>query len=380
MAYDDKDNIYYGYIYKITNTINGYIYIGQTAQDDAYKRFSQHIIESRKNNPSIIVDKAIAKYGKENFTFEVLYKITNPSEKEMKKALDESEINTISLLESHISYGHGYNVSLGGSSFLQSIIECFDVYDLFDRILLDENVSASYIAQKYDLSEATVYNVSKGETPNYHNKYVFRRHGESIDKYSTESLLHKTLYKFDPNSGEIIEKYNSLNDAVIQNGWQITQIDDDYHLCHGFWWSYNTVFRYNGVPQKHHRIDLYLADGTYVSSFNSVYECAKKMSLDAPAIQSMCDGTKRKTCKGYVTRYAGDPFDKYNIKPERGSKGKTVYQFSLDGKLIKVHESVTSAIKNVGKYFANNIIGNPKRTAAGYWWNYKNEFNYQKVI
>ena len=53
-------------IYKITNKLNGKVYIGQSRDIDA--RWRQHI--NAKDNYAI--HNAIKKYGKENFKFEVL--------------------------------------------------------------------------------------------------------------------------------------------------------------------------------------------------------------------------------------------------------------------------------------------------------------------
>ena len=54
-------------IYKITNLINGKIYIGQT--NNVKKRFTNH---KRVKKPIITIDKAIKKYGSENFSFEII--------------------------------------------------------------------------------------------------------------------------------------------------------------------------------------------------------------------------------------------------------------------------------------------------------------------
>lgn len=57
-------------IYKITNKINGKIYIGQS--NNCERRFQEHCAPSRAENSRIPVDLAIKKYGKENFSFEVV--------------------------------------------------------------------------------------------------------------------------------------------------------------------------------------------------------------------------------------------------------------------------------------------------------------------
>lgn len=66
-------------IYKITNNLNGKVYIGQTCRS-LEGRMSEHI---RHN--TIVVDKAIQKYGADNFTVEqidVAYDIDELNQKE----------------------------------------------------------------------------------------------------------------------------------------------------------------------------------------------------------------------------------------------------------------------------------------------------------
>ena len=55
------------FIYKITNTLNSKVYIGQTV--NLNERFSSHKRGDDENSP---IHLAIKKYGVENFTFEVL--------------------------------------------------------------------------------------------------------------------------------------------------------------------------------------------------------------------------------------------------------------------------------------------------------------------
>lgn len=52
-------------IYIITNKITGQIYIGQSV--DCFRRFNEHC--SRKRSA---IDKAISKYGVENFNFSII--------------------------------------------------------------------------------------------------------------------------------------------------------------------------------------------------------------------------------------------------------------------------------------------------------------------
>ena len=59
-------------IYKITNLINGKIYIGYTTKT-AERRFSEHWCDRKSIN--CIFHRALNKYGKNNFKVETIEKI-----------------------------------------------------------------------------------------------------------------------------------------------------------------------------------------------------------------------------------------------------------------------------------------------------------------
>lgn len=86
------------YLYKITNNINNKIYIGIT--NDYKRRWANHGTEDT------VISNAIRKYGKNNFTFEVLE--SNISIED----IDQLEIDTIIKYNSLVP--NGYNVAKGG--------------------------------------------------------------------------------------------------------------------------------------------------------------------------------------------------------------------------------------------------------------------------
>lgn len=90
-------------IYKITNTINGKVYIGQTTQNPT-ARWYQHGTCSTSKNTAI--GPAIVKYGKENFTFEVLCHTRTIED------LNSLEIDLIKYY--NCLSPNGYNVDYGG--------------------------------------------------------------------------------------------------------------------------------------------------------------------------------------------------------------------------------------------------------------------------
>lgn len=98
-------------IYKITNSINNKIYIGQTCRDFNI-RVKQHIYNSKKplEREKQAILRAIYKYGEDNFIFEELLSV---------KSIEDAnnfEKYFIKLFNSQ-NKKYGYNLTGGGSSF-----------------------------------------------------------------------------------------------------------------------------------------------------------------------------------------------------------------------------------------------------------------------
>ena len=93
-----------GFIYKITNTINSKSYIGQTIQN-VKERFYQHCAtKCSKVVSNMAIHRAIKKYGKSNFTVEVIEEIDSTN-------LNDRERYWIKYYN---SYNNGYNSTKGG--------------------------------------------------------------------------------------------------------------------------------------------------------------------------------------------------------------------------------------------------------------------------
>lgn len=93
-----------GFIYKITNTINSKSYIGQTIQN-VRERFYQHCAtKCSKAVSNMAIHRAIKKYGKSNFTVEVIEEIDSAN-------LNDRERYWIKYYN---SYNNGYNSTKGG--------------------------------------------------------------------------------------------------------------------------------------------------------------------------------------------------------------------------------------------------------------------------
>jgi len=95
----------YGFIYLITNTINGKIYVGQTKRT-VEKRWKGHLSKARHTEEATPILCAIRKYGADNFSQKVLCVADN------KQQLDKLEENYTILLKSNDNT-IGYNLAVG---------------------------------------------------------------------------------------------------------------------------------------------------------------------------------------------------------------------------------------------------------------------------
>ena len=111
--------IHKAFVYRITNTVNGKIYIGKTCNKNPSNRWLRHlaVAKSRRtdNNTYQILHKAINRYGKENFLFEIIEECAS------NDLGCEREIFWIAHYKSNVhQYGKkfGYNLTAGGDGSL----------------------------------------------------------------------------------------------------------------------------------------------------------------------------------------------------------------------------------------------------------------------
>lgn len=108
------------YIYKITNTVNNHIYIGQAIKEDGYlSRWKRHIRDSKKSPKKDTIDEAIAIYGEHNFIIEEVERIENVIHTTDRRSQDRLQIN---LMERYYIFQldamnpkKGYNKRQGGT-------------------------------------------------------------------------------------------------------------------------------------------------------------------------------------------------------------------------------------------------------------------------
>ena len=130
-------------IYKITNILNGHVYIGQSINIE--KRWQDHKREARTEGfpqYNYTIHQAFRKYGLDNFSFEIL-------EECEQSLLNEKERFWISFYD---SYKNGYNETEGGDGGPimkgednpRAKLTDDDVFDIRSRALKCESQSEVY--------------------------------------------------------------------------------------------------------------------------------------------------------------------------------------------------------------------------------------------
>ncbi|WP_370014999.1 NUMOD1 domain-containing DNA-binding protein [Peribacillus sp. B2I2] len=215
------------YLYKITNGINGKKYIGLT--NDIERRWYEHRVSQKGS----LIGRAINKYGKENFLFEVLGNFVS------KEEVSDAEIVAIKAYQSHISTGLGYNVSFGGET-------------------------GSYVQQKA--------------------VWVYRTDGDFVAKYSSASECAREL---GVDTSGVSYCANGITSTC--NGFCMF-----YHEQPKEWFTgrlFGSNAKREASRDRMKPVWAYTKDGLFIDKSNSVRECADRLGISISAI-SQCVNRK----------------------------------------------------------------------------------------
>lgn len=136
--------------YIITNMVNGKLYIGKT-KNSIENRFYEHIKASRLTNKRrTSINFAIAKYGHENFSINIL--CDNLSEKEAS----ESEIYYINLYD---TYKNGYNETHGGDGGGKLKFKTETLISILEDYCC--SISLADLSAKYNFKYNAIFDVTR---------------------------------------------------------------------------------------------------------------------------------------------------------------------------------------------------------------------------
>ena len=196
-------------IYKLTNKVNGKVYIGQTVKSLDW-RMKQHLSKVNVGSNTYI-HNAIRKYGWDNFDVEV---VANASSKEELDYLEKYYI------KQYDSVNTGYNLSFGGDD---NCMNCPKTKDKHDRIMRTPEVRAKisasmkkYIAEhgvsdehRKHVSEGLRRFYDSGKKPNYKQPF----HLSSEHYKALNDAKNKSVYCVDLD-GNVVAEFERVKDAA----------------------------------------------------------------------------------------------------------------------------------------------------------------------
>lgn len=138
-------------IYRITNQINGKVYIGQSV--DIARRWKDH---RKAINSDLPLYRAMRKYGKDNFIFEVIEECS-------QKELDEKEIYWIKFYDS-LNPDKGYNLSSGGSNGSHFGKLNYETLKQVKDLLKNSDIMLGDIAKQFKVSLIAIKDINQGHS------------------------------------------------------------------------------------------------------------------------------------------------------------------------------------------------------------------------
>lgn len=206
-----------GYIYKITNNINGKSYIGRTNRDDPIKRWREHISEAknfRDQSCNRSIYKAMRKYGIDNFKFSIIEEYNDVDGYEREKYY-------IDLYQTCIG---GYNQTPGGAGRQRVDLTDQDVCEYYKT-----NGSVKHTAEYFQCDASTIHNIL---TRN--NIHIISAQEQARRNNS------KRVAQIDPESHEIIKIWDCLEDTrrKFNNPHVYEVCNGRRKTCAGYWWRY----------------------------------------------------------------------------------------------------------------------------------------------
>lgn len=288
-------------IYVITNKINGKVYIGQTTQD-IESRFKQHCSDS---SCCVYLKNAISKYGKENFTIQIV-EIVDSTELANQKEIDY--INMYKSTDSNI----GYNLKAGGNNAeLTKEIK----QKISNKIKLkyqDEQFRQKMSNIKKNTWKKERYKKlkkqqSKDMWENPQHKQNMKR--IMLDKWTEKEYRKKVsdgLKKAAPNLKKNKQEYmkkrwenKEYRDTMAQ--MYTRQFRDRLSKkCGGRLFDVHKITKDNGKSK--YSIYYQILQTVYVGTWRSQGVCAEELEITSKGINS-CLRNKTKIYAGYVFTY-----------------------------------------------------------------------------
>lgn len=305
-------NEFTGYIYSITNMLNGHKYIGKT--NDVERRWREH---RYGNGGTSILNKAFKKYGIDNFLFEIIAQIPFNNTDELNDVLNQLEVYYISLYN---TLKEGYNATAGGEgiSFYHHSEETKQKISRgqIGKILSEEHKEKCRIANLGNHhTEDAKYKITQALLNRDHAIYE-----KMADKLRGKTRNHEMIMKAAEKrrkpvlqydmQGNFIQEFEAASQAGFGRGTNITACCKGKILsaC-GFIWRYKESENYPHtieVPERwvdsKKKVGQYDKNSILIAEYSSISEASRATGISTGNIYQCLKG-KYKQTKGFIWKY-----------------------------------------------------------------------------
>lgn len=299
-------------IYKITNQINGKVYIGQSIH--IKQRWKEHISDAIKEYSDAPIHRAIRKYGKENFLFEIIEECD-------QQELNDKERYWISHFNSTVR-GNGYNLTYGGDCN-NSLVDYQTIYELWDKGYTTGKIVEYFQSINTPINRSTVLKYLKDYKNYSTHESRSRANKERAPIHFKKKCNHIYQYNLDGTFvnewGSVFEitDYLDITDVCIYdciNGKQLSS--------GGFQWKaekYEKIDNIWGKTNYPLPVNCYDLSHNFIATYSSTQEAADIVKGDRKNIVKVCKKEEgRKSAYGYIWEYAIDNWQE--ILKQRSNK------------------------------------------------------------
>ena len=292
-------------IYKITNLVNGKVYIGQS--QDIYSRWKEHKY-ARNKRECFALYGAFKKYGLDNFSFEIVE--CCPFEQ-----LNEKEIYYIAQYHSYVgdTKSNGYNMTKGGALSFTHVGN-----DDQGKVVYQYDLKGNLVAQYRNQHKAVKAVGLKGiasitraiKEEGTAGGFQWREtYFDKIPPFQ-KKYKKKAVYQYS-KFGEFIKEYENTDKAAEEVGCSKSLIEQ---CCEGhgktgkgYQWSYERKENIGAVrsieqPSKWKPVLLYDDEGNFMREFPCAKIASQELNISYEAVQHCLAGSC-KTAYGYILKY-----------------------------------------------------------------------------
>lgn len=332
MGYNQKTELWTGYIYRIWNDNNDKEYIGQTITSIS-ERWHNHCsdaISKKKKRSNSILHKAMRKYGRETFHIEKIDEVIAYTKEQAIEMMNELEPMYISIYHSWIKdeLGPGYNTEKGGKN--KSIPKrAVCKYDT-DLNFLEEYDSITTASRVNNIDDSSINSVC------HHRWYVA---GGFVWAFKDDDPIAPDYSVIAKEKSEATKKY-----------WEAWHKEREKkkkppkpYISKAMDPEEKRQRKLERLEWNGERIFVYDAFGNVLKIYKDLVDIIENLPIDATELKRNLDG-RNLSYKNMVIRYENDDFEKYS----RSCRLKPITLYDLFGNHVADFETVIDAEKFCG--------------------------------